>query len=380
MLFAVLARSATRRPVGSRPVWVTAMVGSELAGPLALVSLGLAYGVAVRDWAGGIAGGMAMWLFAASAVGYLLAVVRGLLGRPVMSAATREAAGGSGRMPFGFLGLIAPISRRPRSVRLEVHRYGPDDRHVMDVMERGRGSGRPVLVYVHGGGWWRGRRQTQALPMRHLLAHRGWVVCAPSYRLSPDATFPDHLVDIKRAVAWIREHAEELGVDPDFIAISGGSTGGNLAALAALTPGDRSLQPGFEDGDASVQFCVPLYGVHDMLKPSGEALWPYLVDTVMKSRPDEDPAAWRRASPARIATRARPPLLVVHGAADTLVPPVLSRRLVAALELSGGPPVEYLEVPWANHGFDFFAGPRGRMAAAVVSEVLDYGYANRPGP
>lgn len=204
------------------------------------------------------------------------------------------------------------------------------------------------------------------------MARSGWAVVSPSYRLSPDATFPDHLVDVKRAIAWVRSNAAELGLDRGFLAITGGSTGGNLAALAALTSGDTSLQPGFEDADTTVQACIPLYGVHDLLRASGEPLWPYLVKSVMKVSPTDDPDAWRRASPTRMAVAERPPFLVFHGAADTLVGAELSRRLVAALEAIGGPPVEYLEIPWANHGFDFFAGPRGRMAAHAVRQSLDH--------
>jgi acetyl esterase/lipase len=77
-------------------------------------------------------------------------------------------------------------------------------------------------------------------------------------------------------------------------------------------------------------------------------------------------------SPVRMATSRRPPFFVVHGAADTLVGAHLSRRLVAALCEAGGPEVGHLEVPWANHGFDFFAGPRGRIAAAAIRGALEH--------
>jgi acetyl esterase/lipase len=231
------------------------------------------------------------------------------------------------------------------------------------------------VVYVHGGGWWRGRHSTQARPALHQLARSGWEVFAPAYRLSPEATFPDHVIDIKRAIAWVRDHAASLGVDPRFVAVVGGSTGGNIAALVALTQGESSLQPGFEQGDSSVQACVPLYGVHDMLRPTGEPLWPYLAVSVMKSTPQTDPEGWRRASPARSVTANRPPFFVVHGAYDTLVRPELSRSLVAALDDVGTAAHDYAEVPWANHGFDFFAGPRGRITAEAMTRVLDHLYA-----
>ncbi len=212
--------------------------------------------------------------------------------------------------------------------------------------------------------------------MIHRLAAAGWQVFTPSYRLSPEATYPDHLIDVKRAVAWVRTNAQSLGVDPGFIAIAGGSTGGNLAALAALTADDTTLQPGFEDSDASVQACIPLYGVHDLLKEDGAALWPYLETSVMKSAAREDARRWRAASPIHRASVRRPPFCVIHGGADTLVRPELSRRLVAALRDAGGPPVGYLEVPWGNHGFDFFAGPRGRVTTAAIVAVLEHLHAD----
>ena len=136
----------------------------------------------------------------------------------------------------------------------------------------------------------RGRRDSQARPMIHRMAAEGWVVFSPSYRLSPSATFPDFVDDIRLAVAWIRRNADTLGVDPEFIAISGGSAGGQIAALVAFEAFD----------DAAVQMCVPLYGVHDLLDPTGtRPKWAYLVNDVMKTTPAQDPSGWRAASPMR---------------------------------------------------------------------------------
>ncbi|HMC72049.1 MAG TPA: alpha/beta hydrolase, partial [Mycobacteriales bacterium] len=137
-------------------------------------------------------------------------------------------------------------------------------RHRLDVYQpREPGSGRPVLIQVHGGGWVIGNKDQQGIPLMQHLASRGWVCVAPNYRLSPRATFPDHLVDLKRALAWTREHAHEYGGDPDFIVVTGGSAGGHLTALVALTQNDPEYQPEFEDADTSVYAAVPYYGVYD---------------------------------------------------------------------------------------------------------------------
>ena len=88
--------------------------------------------------------------------------------------------------------------------------------------------------------------------MQHLAA-KGWVCVAINYRLAPRDPFPAQIVDVKKAIAWIRENIAAYGGDPDYIAITGGSAGGHLTALAALTPNDPEWQPGFEDVDTSVQ-------------------------------------------------------------------------------------------------------------------------------
>ena len=96
------------------------------------------------------------------------------------------------------------------------------------------------------------------LPLMYHLAARGWVCVAANYRLSPRATFPDHLIDVKRALAWIKRHGAEYGADPDFVVVTGGSAGGHLAALVALTANDPEYQPGFEDVDTTVQALRPV--------------------------------------------------------------------------------------------------------------------------
>ena len=94
-----------------------------------------------------------------------------------------------------------------------------------------------MLVQIHGGGWLWGRKEGQAEPLMGHLAERGWVCVAPNYRLSPRATWPDHIVDVKRALAWVKSNIAEYGGDPGFLVVTGGSAGGHLASLAGLTPG-----------------------------------------------------------------------------------------------------------------------------------------------
>jgi len=193
----------------------------------------------------------------------------------------------------------------------------------------------PVLVYIHGGAWVIGDKREQGVPMMHELAARGWVCVAINYQLSPKATWPDHVVDCKRALAWVRAHIADYGGDPSFVALSGGSAGGHLSALVAVTPNDPVWQPGFEDVDTSVEACVPFYGVHDVTGDPeasgvhGQGMVRLLSRSVMKVTPDDDRAAFEQASPDRRVSASAPPLFVVQGANDTLVPVQVARRFVA---------------------------------------------------
>ena len=152
--------------------------------------------------------------------------------------------------------------RRRYVAREDIVRYGPYGRaNLADIWHRRdlpRDGKAPVLVQVPGGAWIIGMRRPQAYPLMSYLADRGWVCVSLAYRVSPWHTWPDHIVDVKRGLAWVSEHIAEFGGDPDFIAITGGSAGGHLASLAALTPNDPAFQPGFEEADTSVVAAVPI--------------------------------------------------------------------------------------------------------------------------
>lgn len=239
----------------------------------------------------------------------------------------------------------------------------------------GGGARRPALMQVHGGGWVIGDKREQGLPLLGHMAAQGWVGFNVNYRLSPGVGFPDHLIDLKRGLAWIREHADEYDVDPDFICITGGSAGGHLAALMALTAGDDRFQPGFESADTRVAAAVPFYGLYDFTTAGAfgrdlEVYKRFLEPIVMKAFVSDEPEKFEDASPLHHLREDAPPFLVVHGDRDTLAPVEDARRFTSALRAISNQPVLYAEMHGAQHAFEIFPSPRAVRVIEGVERFL----------
>jgi acetyl esterase/lipase len=277
--------------------------------------------------------------------------------------------------------VVAIPFRRPGITRIRNVDYWGDGnyRHKLDILNRRSviPEKAPVLIYVHGGAWVIGDKREQGIPLMHELVQRGWVCVSINYRLSPRATWPAHIVDCKRAVAWVRTHIAEYGGDPGFIAISGGSAGGHLSALLALTPGRAEWQPGFEEADTSVDACLPFYGVYDMacdadrMGTYGRGLLTLLERRVMKVAMADHPEVFESASPDRQVNEAAPPMFVVHGTNDTLVPVAVARHFVDRLRAVSRAPVGYAELPLAQHAFDVLASIRTCHTTLGAVRFLD---------
>jgi acetyl esterase/lipase len=254
-----------------------------------------------------------------------------------------------------------------RDLKLDVYRH------------RNHPAGCPTLLQIHGGAWILGSKNEQGLPLMHHLAARGWVCVAADYRLSPHATFPDHVVDLKRAIAWIRAQGAAYGADPDFVVVTGGSAGGHLAALVALTPNDPEYQPGFEGVDTAVEGCVAFYGVYDFTDHDG--LWPddglrrLLERRVLKVPFASAPEAYEKASPLSRLRPDAPPFFVLHGTHDTLVPVEEARRFAAAFRRVARAPLVYAELPGAQHAFDLFPSVRSLLVIPAVERFLAWVHA-----
>ena len=268
--------------------------------------------------------------------------------------------------------------RDARVERISDLSYGPHgERNRLDLYRPASGaSGCPVLLQVHGGAWTYGQKEHQALPLLHHLAAHDWVCVSINYRLSPAATFPEHLIDVKRAIAWIRDQGREYGADPSFLAVTGGSAGGHLAALAALIPGDPEYQPDFEHVDTTLQACIPVYAPFDLVDRHGvqndDAMERLIAEQFVKQPLASARDAWEKGSPIARVDAGAPPFLVLHGGLDSLAYVEGTHRFLEAFRASGARSLAYAELPGAQHAFDTFAGLRGQHAARAVLRYLAY--------
>jgi acetyl esterase/lipase len=295
-----------------------------------------------------LGGWAALGVAALATVGLVIVAWRGLRAAPVVGHALSEGLGAGWRatldevmaarlrrrLPLARI-LFAPFFVRRRDVeRTPNIRYGDAGRkNLLDVYRhRAHPSGAPILIHLHGGALFAGRKNREALPLLYRLASQDWVCISANYRLRPAARFPDHLIDVKKVIAWVREHGYEYGVDPAVVFVAGSSSGGQLAALAALTPNDPAYQPGFEHADTSVTAVICLHGYY------GEP------DTRQRSP----------SSPLAYDGTDAPPFFVAHGDQDSLLPAAAARLFVQRLRTTSSNPVVYAELPGAQHGFDRF--------------------------
>lgn len=265
-----------------------------------------------------------------------------------------------------------------RKYNKDTVKYGPHRANLADIWRRPdlpRDGKAPVLLQVPGGGWMLGDRRPQAYPLMGALADRGWICVSIGYRVSPKHQWPAHIIDVKQALAWVKEHIAEYGGDPDFVAISGGSAGGHLSSLAALTPGDPQWQPGFEDADTSVVAAVPVYGRYDWFGfegPGRAEMMRALEQLIIKKRYANDSQVFLDASPIKRIGPDAPPFFVLHGTNDTLIDVQEGRDFVAALREQSPAPVAYAEIPNAQHAFDIFGSAHGHYTAEAITRFLEW--------
>lgn len=303
----------------------------------------------------------------------------GSSGPSVSSTASPGAAGSGERPVIGPDGDVVPGAD-------VVHRdlaYGDDSPlQKLDIYLPDSGAQPyPVLVAIHGGGFIFGDKEDgQIVPVLSGLT-RGYAVVGLDYRLSPQATFPAAINDVKAAVRWLRAHAAEYGLDGSRVALWGDSAGGNLAALAG-TAGDSAALRGPDPADAdqpeAVQAVVDWFGPISFLRtdrdfrvagfdrPSALVGRSYL--SVHLGAPlGEVPGKVRASDPITYLTPGDPPILIEHGTADGTVPYPQSVRLARAYaKVAGEDAVTLRLLPGAGHVDAVF------YTEEHLAEVLDW--------
>ena len=264
--------------------------------------------------------------------------------------------------------------------------YGPNEMNTLtlSVPKADSKKLRPVMLQIHGGGWVLGHSQYQGLPLRNKLIDAGWIFISIDYRLSPKHKFPAHLIDCKQALHWAKENIEEYGGDPNFIMTTGGSAGGHLCALLALTENQQqeTLQPGFESADTSVQGAIPVYGIYDFIDRNQHrsqlSMTPFLEKTVMPYKLDERANhkidLWELASPIAQVHENRPPLMLLHGKLDTLAFVEDAQFFVQALRDSSNNTCIYAELEETQHAFEIFYSPRCLHSIHAMHTFAEHTY------
>lgn len=233
---------------------------------------------------------------------------------------------------------------------------------VIDIyMPPKKGGPKPLVLYIHGGGWVAGHtRHSGALAnfpaVLAKLASEGFVVASLEYRLSGEAGFPAQLQDARAAIRFLKANAAKYGLDASRVGVWGGSAGGHLTALAALSCGDTALDPAPAPARSEcVQSAVTWYGVFDfepMLKLSANpnsATAPE--NMLLRCKPVDCPAERVKAvSPVSYIDSKDPPMLLIHGEKDAVVNISQSRDAEVRLK-AAGVPVESIYIPDVDHSF-----------------------------
>src|SRR3954470_15305647 len=270
-----------------------------------------------------------------------------------------------------------------RSVHRTSVRYGNLPSQLLDVWRPKElpAEPAPVLIFVPGGAWVHGSRMLQGYALMSHLAEMGWVCLSIDYRVAPNHRWPQHITDVKTAIAWARANVDKFGGDREFVALAGTSAGGHLAALAGLTGNDPELQNDLPEGsDTSVDAVVGIYGRYDWedrSTPERDRFVDFLERVVVKRKFDRHPEVFRKASPIAQVHPDAPPFLVIHGSGDSVIPVAQARGFVERLRAVSRSVVSYIELPGAGHGFDMTDGARTGSVATAIGLFLNQIHRNR---
>jgi alpha-L-fucosidase 2 len=218
----------------------------------------------------------------------------------------------------------------------------------------------PAVIMIHGGGWESGSRAEFHYPGLSFYVRPG-VACVPiDYRLSDQAPYPAAVDDCLAAVRWVRAHAAQYKLDPDRLAVLGGSAGGYLALMVATEPTTATDRDSHgRQLSCLVTAAASLAGPTDLLaitqfRPGaphqrGPNALRRMLGKFLGGSPEQLPDLYAQASPINRVTAAAPPTMLVYGLLDQLVPPEQALSMQAELQ-AAGVPVAMLPRPDQGHG------------------------------
>jgi acetyl esterase/lipase len=278
----------------------------------------------------------------------------------------------------------APVSKRSVTVERNINFATIDgEKLYLDIAAPSTGGPYPCVVCYHGGGWRGGNRKDLSVGAKDVkgkvgpsiietLAAEGYVAVSAAYRLAPKAVFPAQIEDAKTAIRFLRENAKRYDIDPTRVGAAGFSAGGHLALLAGLADKSAGLEGGlYRDQSSGVKCVVSFFGPTDLsLYSATPALEDAYMVPFLGKECKIDGTVYKRASPIDYVTKSAPPVLMIHGTFDVIVPIIHSERLLKKLQ-DAGATAELVTVPGGGHGW---TGPTmaktTRDALAFLDEHL----------
>ncbi len=222
----------------------------------------------------------------------------------------------------------------------------------------------PAIVIIHGGGWKGGRKDAKRqVHLGKTLARYGYVCMSIDYLLCTNTpTWPQNLYDCKIAVKFLRANADRFHIDPKHIGAIGGSAGGHLAAMLAVTDSSNGLEPPntYKNVSSKIQAAVVLYGITNLMA------WPrrYIADILGASK-KENPELWKIASPINHITKSDPPMLILHGMADKTVSYKQSLSFFQALSAKSIPS-RLILIEGAPHAFQLWKKEYSNLMPVII--------------